>query len=69
MTGVCAFLPSKALSYGLKSPLCVSRDLPSNLRCGACRTASQEPVAGPCEISNLGDKLRLNPMHARENER
>jgi hypothetical protein len=30
---------------------------------------SQEPVGCPGQIGDLGNKLRLNPMHAGENER
>ena len=30
---------------------------------------SQEPVAGPGQISNFNDELRLGPMHAGKNER
>jgi hypothetical protein len=30
---------------------------------------SQEPVVGPGQISDLGEKSRLNSMHTRENER
>jgi hypothetical protein len=31
--------------------------------------ASAEPVGGPREIRNFSDERRLNPMHARKNER
>ena len=29
----------------------------------------QEPVFGPSQISDLGNELRLDPMHSRKNER
>jgi hypothetical protein len=30
---------------------------------------AQEPVAGPAQIIDFGDKLRLDPMDARKHER
>ncbi len=29
----------------------------------------QKPVSGPSQISDLGNELRLNPMHSGKNER
>src|SRR5208282_5136841 len=75
MTAFSAFLPSKASSWGLKSPLSLSRDFASNLRCGLVGSepkiirVSQEPIGGPGQIGNFRYQLRLNPVHARKNER
>ena len=69
-------LMHKALCvHASRCPLSLSRDFPPNLRCGLVGSepdinrVSQEPVAGPGQISDFGDELRLNPMHAGKNER